>query len=215
MFYLLVYYICEQKLYKLGSGIAHVRKPWTPQMSWAAYGPDMYTGFQVHCPKWYRACASNCQCYSSCSWNAFVFSGESPLGSWVALLQYTLTDTLCYLPIDESKYSQPNAHVQPSLEKRTTTVLKSGVYVREFWAVTFVKANGRVGAIPTYRVYRLYDKQYLHHSFTDYTCIHMVVHIAYSWLCVYRYRQLHVGVYNWSMRFSLLRLTVHLRTIYK
>ena len=29
--------------------------------------------------------------------------------------------------------------------------------VREIWAVSFVKANGRVGAIPTYRVYRLYD----------------------------------------------------------
>ena len=27
--------------------------------------------------------------------------------------------------------------------------------VREFWAVSLVKANGRVGAIPTYRVYRL------------------------------------------------------------
>ena len=34
---------------------------------------------------------------------------------------------MLYLPIDESKYGQPNAHVQPSLEKRTTTDLKSGV----------------------------------------------------------------------------------------
>ena len=29
--------------------------------------------------------------------------------------------------------------------------------VREIWAVSFVKDDGCVGAIPTYRVYRLYD----------------------------------------------------------
>ena len=29
--------------------------------------------------------------------------------------------------------------------------------VREIWAVSFVKDDGRVGAIPTYGVYRLYD----------------------------------------------------------
>ena len=29
--------------------------------------------------------------------------------------------------------------------------------VREIWAVSFVKDDGRVGAIPAYRVYQLYD----------------------------------------------------------
>ena len=31
------------------------------------------------------------------------------------------------------------------------------IHVQEFWAITFVKANGHASAIPTYIVYWLYD----------------------------------------------------------
>ena len=32
------------------------------------------------------------------------------------------------------------------------------IHIREFKAITFVKDDGRVSAIPTYRVYKLYDE---------------------------------------------------------
>ena len=37
-------------------------------------------------------------------------------------------------------------------------------HILEFSAVTFVWANGRVWAIATYRVYRLYDRKYIYRS---------------------------------------------------
>ena len=39
------------------------------------------------------------------------------------------------------------------------------IRVREFSPVTFVKANGRVCVIPTYRVYRLYDDFWYYHFY--------------------------------------------------